>query len=182
MFDRLKNKTWLVTMPIALGTVAYVWLLFLPAQREVAAMGTDIQNKLAFAMTADKLRAEIRSAQAEQAEIETYVADWQGPSSSSADLAQVFSRLADAMRDAGVEATRFTPDSRTSLAQMQRVSVRIGCRGSYSQLLQLLAAWERLPARIWVEDLNIHHGSDATAKLECEANLAIFAVNSDQTE
>lgn len=182
MLNKLKNKTWLVTVPIAAGTVAYVWLFFLPAQREVAAMSTEVHNKLAFAMTAEQIRGQIRAVQAEQVAIEDYAERWRAPASSSADLAQVFSKLADAMREVGVEATRFTPDARTNYSQMQRVSVRVGCRGSFAQMLRLLAAWEQLPARIWVEELKLEASHDNPDVLECEANLAIFAVNSDRTE
>ncbi len=177
----------------ALGLAAYVWFFFLPNRRTMQQISAEIDAKRAYALTGPRVQSDILRTQSEAIEQSQYVERWQGTSATSSDVAQLFATLADTMRQTGVQTTRFAPESRVTYDHLQRLMLRVGCRGSYQQIVSLLAAWEKLPERIWIEELNVEFPENAGDKsdkssdkskgsLQCEISLAIFAVKSNKID
>lgn len=182
MKGTLKSKSWFVTVPVAAMAAAYVWFVFLPGGRAVAELRQEIHNKQLTITGMTRTIAARDALEKERKDLETYVRTWQGCSSNSADVANLFGQIAERMKTAGVVTTRFAPEPATNLERLQKIPLRIGFSGSFSQICTVLAGIEKLDQRIWVEDFNVEKAGDLGDSLKCELNLAIFANNSEKSD
>jgi hypothetical protein len=172
---RLRSKSWTLTIPVAVIAAAYVWLFFLPDKRAIARLHAEISEKMGFNALAGKLSADARRAQHESEAIEKYVAEWQNISGDPGEIAGVFKSIAEATKLAGVQTTRFVPDSPIKLASIERIPLRLGCRGTLAGTLDLLSRLERLHNRIWIDELTLEPSSQNSELVQCEMVVVVFA-------
>jgi Tfp pilus assembly protein PilO len=182
MKGNLRTKTWLVTMPIAGLAAAYVWFLFLPGQKAIADLNAELQAKQATITGMPRSIAARQALEKELQEIESYQQAWEGCSSNSAEVANLFGQIAEAMKTAGIETTRFAPEAVVKYDRMQKIPLRIGFSGSFPQICDFLMRLEKINQRIWVEDFNLEKEGEKGDGLKCELNLAIFAGNSEKSD
>ena len=104
--------SWLVTVPLAAITVAFLMLLFLPGQRRIEALHADLRVKQDFVFGAGQMAVRIHTLDAELAETRKYNETWRLRSSDSAAVTALCGRIAQLAQDSGVSTSRFAPGRR----------------------------------------------------------------------
>jgi hypothetical protein len=84
-------------------------------------------------------------------------------------------------KQSGVQTTRFVPEPVVKLASMERIGLKLGCRGKLDAIFDLLAGLEGLEYRLWIEELNLEPTGKDGELVQCDMVLEIFASNQDKS-
>ncbi len=168
---------WVVIIPLTAGIAAYLWFVFFPGMKEMRELRADIGTKQSFLAGAPARAVRMKAAQEEEKKTADYVRRWRGSSAKAGDVAKVLGRLSETMKTSGVVTTAFRPEPKQSLAVLDRVSLSVGCVGTFAQVQTLLATLEGLPERIWIEEARFECDGKDREKMRCELKPAIFVDN-----
>lgn len=188
-----RRHSWLVTLPLAGIAAAYLWLVFLPGQRVIAALETELADKRAFIASGSHVSQCRVQFEAQLADLQSYCDRWQAKTCDSAGLAALYGEIAELLKASGVATTHFSPGPTTRLDVLQKTSLRITCEGTFEQVASVLTKLETMPQRLWVEDVSLETlADDAPSRsdkddqigqiMRCQVDLVIFAGNSEKTE
>ncbi len=182
MATKAKRRTsWFVTLPIALAALGYLWLVFIPTAKAIRDIHTEISEKQSFIAQADTLQTNITHLEHDLADVTQYTTDWSSQTPAPGQLEQLFEKITDYVHRSGVVSTRFEPQQEVSLEIIHRVPVRMDVTGSFAEVCRLLAALERLPETVWVEELKIEKPKEDGKDVQCELKLEVFAVDSKES-
>ncbi len=184
-----RRHSWLVTLPLAGIAAAYLWLVFLPGQRVISALEIELADKRAFIASGSHVSQCRVQFEAKLAELQTYCDRWQAKKCDSARLAALYGEIAELLKASGVATTHFSPGPTTRLDVLQKTSLRMTCEGTFEQVASVLTKLERMPERLWVEDVSLEAlANEAPSSPEkeaqigqimrCQVTLVIFAGNS----
>jgi Tfp pilus assembly protein PilO len=111
-----------------------------------------------------------------------YVAAWRSASPHEANLAGLFGRIGALARSSHVSTTRMAPHAPLVMARVRRVTLVMGCTGSFSQIASFLQKLENMPQTLWIEDLRLEKSSKDGELVGCEMTLEIFADNPESSD
>lgn len=179
----MKSKPSGLVVLVALGAaaVAYVMLVFLPGHKVIVGMREQIETKRRQVVLSGTAEAAIAATQKDLARAKACIAAWDSKSPSDKDLAGLFGRINELVRDSGAVNTRFEPEPVRRRERLIEIPLSIGLLGSYSQIDRFISSLEGLPATIWVETAKIAAGKDG-AIVQGEVRLVVFTVNSDKSD
>lgn len=176
----MKNRTqllqggWVAIVPLTIAIGIYLFVIFFPGMREIRALRAEtIDNELAAA-DARRQAAQLGEIERQIAETLDYVRKWRGGGHSSQSVARAFGDVASLVKSSGAVTSTFRPESKTAYASFDRLPLQLGCRGTYDQIQALLASFDRLPHRIWVDEVTLERAAGNDGTIACEIKLAIF--------
>ncbi len=177
-----KRTSWFVTLPIAAGAVGYLWLVFLPTTRVIRETRNEIRTKQDFIAQAQSLHATLAQTEHDLKEVESCVSEWDSRAPAVARLPHLYGRIAHVAHEAGISPTKFDPLKEIAMETVRRAPVQMELVGAYQQIAALLAALERLPETIWIQQLKLEKQSENGGNVHCELKLEIFAGNSKKSD
>jgi Tfp pilus assembly protein PilO len=170
-----KHSSWFVTLPIAAAAIGYMWFVFFPTARLIHETHDEIREKQEFITQCETLHEMVAQLEQNLAESKQFTQQWRRVTPAAGQLSTLFGKISDQMRLSGVTATRFEPQLEVALQTMYRAPVQIELAGSWEQILQLLAAMERLPEGVWVDEVKLERSSETGKDVKGELKLEIFA-------
>jgi Tfp pilus assembly protein PilO len=176
---------WAAIVPLTLAIGVYLVVVFFPTMREISSLRAETATKEATIAEAAKQSGLLPQLEKDLAATRRYLNDWRGISARPGESAQLFGQLADLVKASGATTTVFRPEAKRAHASIERLPLVLGCRGTHDQIHAVLAAVERLPARIWVDEVSLERADQDGEFVSCELRLAIFADNfeiSDQVD
>jgi Tfp pilus assembly protein PilO len=187
-----RRHSWLVTLPLVGIVAAYLWLVFLPGQRVISALETELADKRAFVASGSHVAQCRVQFEGKLAELRAYCERWQAKACDSARLAALYGEIAELLKASGVATTHFSPGPTLKLDVLQKTSLQIKCEGTFEQVASVLTRLEKMPERLWVEDVNLEtlanddpsnqdKGDQTGQVMRCQVNLVIFAGNSEKS-
>jgi Tfp pilus assembly protein PilO len=177
--SQLKRGSWLVTLALAGGGLAYLFCSFLPNARAIHALREEIRSRHAYAAQMPALTAATAALKKQLDQTRSYASENRRELPDTARLPEVGSRMTRQADLAGAQTTHFEPQPPKDLASLRMVPVAFDARGSYAQICQMLAGLETLPERIWVEELRIEPARESGKDEECSLKLIVFTANSE---
>ena len=181
----LPNSPWkngLVLVVACLVAIGYVALWFLPQQRELKRLRSELAEKKAFVDTAASVEARWNALQRELDQTVAFCAAWQVAMPAQSDLAPLFAKIHQSVRGTGAAVTLFEPQTAVPRESLRQVPVQMRTLGAFGQVTQALVAVEKVPGAVWIEDLKITQLREAGQKIQCEAKLVIFADGAEISE
>jgi Tfp pilus assembly protein PilO len=190
---QMRRHSWLVTLPLVAIVAAYLWLVFLPGQRVISALETELADKRAFIASGvhvSRCRVEFET---KLADLRTYCEQWQAKPCDSAGLAALYGEIAELLKASGVVTTHFSPGPTQKLDILKKTALKIECEGTFEQVASVLTSLEKMPGRLWVENVSLETLADSGVSIRknddkigqimrCQVNLVIFAGNSEKTD
>jgi len=176
---------WAAIVPLTLAIGVYLAVVFFPTMREISSLRAEIAAKEAVITDAVRQSARLPQLETELAATRKYLNEWRGISARPGESARLFGRLADLVKASGATTTVFRPEPKRVHASLERLPLVLGCRGTHEQVHAVLAAVEKLPARIWIDEVTLERADQDGELVSCEIKLAIFADNfeiSDQVD
>lgn len=173
----LPNKT---TPMLLLGlalTVAYLMLAFLPLGRHISATRDALASQQAAVAQEETLLAQIEAYEKECREIEQYTTSWPEVSDPNLHLSQLLGKISLEARKVGADGLRLEPGQLQKMNAIQRIQVRLGCRGSFQEIHALIMQMEALPHKLWIERLELAAHDEDTNELTCEMDFEAFVVS-----
>jgi|GEM_PF-1167231 len=175
-------KSWMVTALLALASVGYVMLIFVPGQRSIAKVRSEIEEKQQHVMQSQQLGGPIRQAQLRLASTREYTADWHSAAPRSRDLVGVFARLAEEAKAAGVQVKRLDPQPAVQHQAISEHPLVVIMEGSFASVFDFVRRLERLPETIWVRDLRMVRSDSSSETLMVELTLTIFTDRNENAD
>ena len=182
MKNELLSKSWLLPALVVGIAVAYVTLVLIPGQRKIRQLADDVEAHQAFVAQSQAITPALAVTQQEIQRAEQYRTVWEQASPHGPNLAGLFGQINGLAKSSGVVTTRFAPQDPVVLAKLRRVPLLIGCTGSFPQIARFVQSLERLPTTVWIEDLKLEKSEKTGENVQCELSLAIFAVNSEDSD
>jgi len=179
MNQHARFQSLLATSLIGALALAYVVTIFLPRQRAVAALRTQLAEKQDFIMQSELLRPVVESKTDELRETEAFINSQRQQVPDLAQLPEMFGTISDKIREAGARTERFEPAPPTDCGALRKLPVRMTVQGSFEQLFQLLSDLEGLPAPLWIDELEISQEAEDGTSLACTFNVAVFAAEGE---
>jgi len=190
---RMRRHSWLVTLPLVAISAAYLWLVFLPGQRVIAALETELDDKRAFIASGVHVAQCRVQFEAKLADLHTYCDRWQAKPCDSAGLAALYGEIAELLKASGVVTTHFSPGPTQKFDVLKKTALKIEYEGTFEQVASVLTSLETMPERLWVENVNLETLADSGVSIRqkddkvgqimrCQVTLVIFAGNSEKSD
>lgn len=168
---------WGAIIPLTAAFGVYLFFVFLPGMKDIQRMRTEMEVHEAVVQAASSIPAQLKQIEEEVADASRYLEQWRGVTNKPGDVAEMFGRLSNLAKASGVATTAFRPETKESLATLERIPLSFGCRGTPGQVQTLLASFEGLNRRLWVDEILIERNQQNAQFVTCELKLAIFADN-----
>jgi Tfp pilus assembly protein PilO len=183
MTEKKKNpKSWIVTLLLAGGALAYVFLVFLPGQRSISTLREELTTKQGFIIETDSIAASIVEAEEKLKDVESYIEKWRDEAPAEAELANWFGRVHEQVEASGITTRRFEPQKVTRMDAVWMLPLAVGTNGKFAEVSQLLARLENLPGTVWLDEVIITLEGKDTENLQAEVTLALFADNQEDSD
>jgi Tfp pilus assembly protein PilO len=177
-----KPRTWLITALLAALAVAYVVFVFLPCQRSISLLQSQVQERQQQIMHAQSLARPLVQARERLALTREVSRQWRDEAPRPTELISHLASLTRQAAAAGVTIDRLDPLPATEMKVVAQQNVTLQFQGAFQQAFDWLARLESLPGTIWVRDLRMSAASETNNQLRGELTLTIFvdrAVYSD---
>jgi Tfp pilus assembly protein PilO len=177
-----KPRTWLITALLAAMAVGYVVFVFLPLQKKIRVLRSDLQEKRQHVVQAQSLTGTIERAKQQLAHTREVSLSWQAGAPSAAELARHFANITQHARTAGVKVGRFEPQPAVEMEVLAQHTVNLHFQGQFQQAFDFIARLEQLPGSVWFRDVKLFVPDPTTPQLQGELTLTIFVDRADYAD
>jgi Tfp pilus assembly protein PilO len=177
-----KPRTWMITALLAALAVSYVIFIFLPMQRSIRTLRSELQEKRQHVLQGQSLTAPILRSRQQLAETKEVCLQWQAAAPSAGELAQHFARITQQAKAAAVTVGRFEPQPAVEMQMLSQHNVTVHFQGSFAQTFDFLARLEQLPGTVWFRDMRLTGGDEKQPGLQGELTLTIFVDRADYAD
>lgn len=172
-------KSWMVTAILAAASVGYVLLVFVPGQRTISQLRSELDEKQQHVLQAQRLGGPIRQAEIRLASTREYSTEWLAAAPRPTQLVGSYARLAEEAKAAGVQVKRLDPQPAVDRQLISEHPVVITFDGQFAQIFDFVRRLEQLPQTIWIRDMRMARGDGESESLQAELTLTIFSDRSE---
>jgi type IV pilus assembly protein PilO len=170
---------WAITALLSVAALAYVFWMFLPRMRSVAAIRHQVSAKHEQISQAAKLAPAVALLTSELVATKSYIQDQKRNLTHPSDLPRLFGQISQLVVNSGASVTRFEPQTPVVMDQLRKVPITVSITGSFEAVSRAIAAVENLTATVWIEDLRVDELRQSGGNVQAELLLAIFTNNRD---
>ncbi|GAA4422574.1 type 4a pilus biogenesis protein PilO [Bremerella cremea] len=156
---------------------AFAVLVYLPISRSISAKRDALNLKLSLVGQEQSLLAQIDKYQAEVEEVQAFSSTWPEVTNVNFELSQLLGEVSTQAKQSGADSLRLEPGQIESLQALQRIPVRLGCKGTFQEIHDLIRRIETMPQQIWVERIELAPSDDTNHELSCEVEFEAFMVS-----
>jgi len=174
MKDLLARGSWIVTLPLAGLGVAYVLMVYLPAERADEELQKQLTERHEYLDQAKSVTRALIEARQELGRIETYQAQWHRTAPRRRNVASLNGRIHMLAKQAGATITRFAPGDAIEHSHLVELPISIGCRGGFVEMFDFLRRMESLPMEVWVKQIRFDNSQRRGQDVPCEMRVVVF--------
>jgi Tfp pilus assembly protein PilO len=172
----------LITVALGGAVLAYAFFVFLPTQKSIRELHTELQRKQMEIVQAERLVSTTVQTGRELAETREFIGRWRETTPTAKEVMGVFAQVTQGARDSGVKTVRFDPQPQRRYETVDKLPLEMEIQGAFNQVFDFVRCLESLEAPIWVEELTLEPASENSEKLQCELKMAVFAVRTDNSD
>ena len=169
-----KPKTWMITALLASLAVAYVIFVFIPCQRSISLLQSQVQERQQQILHAQSLARPLVQARERLGQTREVSRQWRDEAPRPTELISHLASLTRQAQAAGVAIERLDPLPAVELKVVAQQNVTLQFHGAFPQTFELLRRLESLPGTIWVRDLRLTAPNETDNQLHGELTLTIF--------
>lgn len=169
-----KPKTWIITALLASLAVAYVIFIFVPCQRSIGLLQSQVQERQQQIMHAQSLVRPLVQARERLTQTREVCRQWRDESPRPTELISHLASLTRQAEAAGVAIERLDPLPAVEQKVVAQQNVTIQFHGAFHETFELLRRLETLPGTLWIRDLRLTAPNEADNHLHGELTLTIF--------
>ena len=174
-------KTWMYTSGLAACALGYAFFVFVPGQKSIIALRTELRAKQEKIIAADHVSTAINQTDQQINAARQFIHKFAASTPREDKLGDIFGQIFARADEAGASITRLEPQRGTRFNMVGQASVRIESQSTFSQLFDFLNKLERLPAPLWITELEIETSREGNETLRSQLTLTIFADNRDNS-
>lgn len=185
----------IATIGLAAVAVCYLCFFFLPKQKAIAKLRTQLADQNAYLQSTGAVAVGLAKTEAEVADVQKFVTQWKEKAPTEKKLASLFGEIARRAKTARVSMARFDPQPVVNRRALTEVPLNVAVEGDFAEIFAFLRMLESMPVALWVRQMRIEAAgggspdrSDerdprmqriASKSLTCELTLVIFADRAD---
>jgi Tfp pilus assembly protein PilO len=169
-----KPKTWIITGLLAALAVAYVLFVFIPCQRSIGLLQSQVQERQQQILHAQSLARPLVQARERLVQTREVSRQWRDEAPRHTEVMSHLARLSRQAEAAGVAIERMQPLPAVELRVVAEQNVTLHFQGEFDETFDLLRRFELLPGTIWMRDLRLTSSNAADNQLRGELTLTIF--------
>jgi Tfp pilus assembly protein PilO len=175
-------KSWMVTAILAAASVGYVLLVFVPGQRTISELRSQLEEKQQHVLQSQRLGGPIRQAEIRLASTREYSTEWVAAAPRPTQLVGFYAQLAQEAKAAGVQVKRLDPQPAIDHQLISQHPVVIAFDGQFAQVFDFVRRLEQLPQTLWIRDLRMSRNEANSESLQAELTLTIFSDRSGNAD
>jgi Tfp pilus assembly protein PilO len=172
-----KPKSWILTVLIAGAVLAYAFFAFLPTQKSIAGLRSELAEQRKEVLERGSLEAEIVGLQSRIAVVRATLDAWREHAPTEQETATFIGVVSQLAQQAGARVERITPRSVVNMAALRQHPADLTVEGDFVQIADFLRSLEQRPETIWITRLNLTASGDAGASVRCELSFTVFTDN-----
>ena len=172
-----KPKSWILTVLISGVALAYAFFVFLPAQKSIAGIRSELADQRNEVLELGTLETNIVDLENRIAAVRTTIDKWQEYAPTEQEMATFIGVVSQLAQQAGARLDRITPRSVVNMAVLRQHPADLTVEGDFVQIGDFLQRLERRPETIWITHVNLTASGEAGANVRCELSFTVFADN-----
>ena len=172
-----KPKSWILTVLISGVALAYALLVFLPTQKSIAGLRTELSKQRKEVLELGSLENEIVELERRITAVRQAVDQWQEHAPTEQEAATFIGVVSQLAQQAGARVERITPRAEVEMAALRQHPTDLIVDGSFGQIAGFLLLLEERPETIWITHLNLSASEKDEASVRCELSFTVFADN-----
>lgn len=177
-----KPKSWILTVLISGAALAYAFFVFLPTQKSIANIRTELKNQRNDVVELGSLETQIVGLERRIALSRAAIDKWRDHAPSPQETATFIGVVSQMAQEAGARVERITPKDVVRMASLQQHPAELSVEGNFLQIADFLRKLEERPETIWITRLNLTASGDQVASVRCELSFTVFADNPDDSD
>lgn len=177
-----KPKSWVLTVLISGSALAYALFVFLPTQKSIASIRSELAEQRADVLELGTLENEIVGLERRIAATRETIDTWREHAPTEQETATFIGVVTQLAQQANARMDRITPRSAVKMAALQQHPADLTVEGGFVQIADFLRMLELRPETIWVNRLNLTASGEAGVNVRCEVNFTVFADNPDNSD
>ena len=166
-----------MTISLAAVAAAYMFFVWLPGRKQLAAIGEEIETKREVVARAADLTKTLTASQKELESTRAVAKKWLETAPDNRDLPAMFGRINAMAKESGLAVLRFDPEPLVVHEAIREIPLTIGCSGKFSQVFEFLMKVESLPESVWTNEMRLEKSQGNRGNVRFSADLAIFSGN-----
>ena len=179
MIRTLKKGNWLLTLPLVIVGIAYLYYLFLPGKAEINRLRAEVKAKQRQVSDANFIKLEIHKTQQKIDQTRQYIE--KSRAQQAHEPSRVLASIGDEVQRSGVRASTFDPQPSIRHEAVKQTELALGVDGQFAEIFDMLRRLESLNANIRIQQLTIKAVEKMPNTLSSKVTLAIFSVNRDNS-
>jgi len=177
---KLTPRNYIITIALAAAALAYVFLVFLPAQASISELRSQLQQKQHYIVASDRLSFSIDQTRERLIAVRKFNADWTASAPAAGQLSPVLAAISKAAADAGVMVVRLEPKPEEPYDTIAQAEILLVCEGEFAPLMDFIYAVESHASRLWITSIDVAQrdavvGQPQSASMQASLNLVAFA-------
>ncbi len=177
-----KPKSWILTVLISGTALAYAFFVFLPAQKSIASLRTELEQQRREVVELGSLETKIVALQNRINVVRATLETWKRHAPSEHETATFIGVVSQLAQDAGARVERITPRSVVDMAALRQHPAELTVEGGFVQIADFLRALEERPETIWLTRLNLTASGEDGASVRCELSFTVFTDNPGKSD
>ena len=177
-----KPKSWILTVLISAAALAYAFFVFLPAQKSIASLRSELAGQRKEILELGSLETEIVGLQRRIAAVRATLETWQEHAPTERETATFIGVVSQLAQQAGARVERITPRSVGNMAALRQHPADLTVEGDFVQIADFLRRLEQRPETIWITRVNLTASGAAGASVRCELSFTVFTDNPNNSD
>jgi Tfp pilus assembly protein PilO len=178
----MTRSSWIAACVMIAGAVLFITCLFLPKMRSISETQAQLETKLSFILDSQKLR---RATELDRCELESalaYNANQGKQILTQNDLPILYGQISQITKLHDAATPKFEPRPPLYYESFHKISIGLGVTGSFSAIHHLVRDLEGLPARIWIDEMQIRGPRENGKPIQCDMTLVVFIDNPEKND
>ncbi|MBC8356505.1 MAG: type 4a pilus biogenesis protein PilO [Planctomycetes bacterium] len=172
-----KPKSWVLTVGISAAAMVYAFFVFLPTQKSIASVRSELAVRRSEVLELGSLESEIVGLERRVGVVRETIGAWQSNSPTEQETGTFIGIVSQLAQQAGARVERITPRSTVNMAVLAQHPADVSVEGDFIQIANFLHRLERRPETIWITRLNLTASGESGASVRCELSFTVFADN-----
>jgi Tfp pilus assembly protein PilO len=166
-----------LTVLISGSALAYAFFVFLPTQKSIASIRSELEKQRKDVLELGSLENEIVGLERRIADVRATIDTWHEHAPTEKETTTFIGVVSQLAQQAGARVDRITPRSVVTMAALQQHPADLTVVGDFVQIADFLRKLEQRPETIWVTRLNLAASGESGVNVRCELSFTVFADN-----
>ncbi len=155
-----KPRSLIVTIALASAAVGYVAFVFLPGQKAIGELRSQLHEKQQYIVQAERLKSSIQHCERDLKEVRQFTEAWRDGSPSQDSLTQVFGKITDLASQSGTKITKFERQPVVEKEAIWHIAAKLQIEGDFVQVFEFVRRLEGLTSSTWLANVQLAPATD----------------------